>query len=265
VSYNEFVKSLGDLYHDAEFCLMDVSERISVGDRTIEFMVTEYQGYERINRKTGKNIYRTRVYVSCPDVDNSRIEVSENSRTGLDKATIDSWGFSIHELYIFNPTLFEGVYQSLKQKIAIVGESSKALLEAALGEQITKLITARLQGEDVSEDIRVMLDEHIKEMMLTKVIPRIKEVSLSTPITRLGIKKDDNFSWDFDREGENSDFNLKIRWKSLHYGYQNRNEQVWLMQQEVGDFCVRDAFLLSVNLPTFGDQIANMIEQVSKI
>ena len=147
----------------------------------------------------------------------------------------------------------------------MVGESSRALLEAALGEQITKLITARLQGEDVSGDIRTMLDEHIKEMMLTKVIPRIKEVSLSTPITRLGIKKDDNFSWDFDREGENSDFNLKIRWKSLHYGYQNRNEQVWLMQQEVGDFCVRDAFLLSVNLPTFGDQIANMIEQVSKI
>ena len=39
MSYNEFVKSIGDLYHDAEFCLMDVSERISVGDKTIEFLV----------------------------------------------------------------------------------------------------------------------------------------------------------------------------------------------------------------------------------
>jgi hypothetical protein len=244
---------------------MDVSERISVGDRTIEFLITEDEGYERINRRTGKNIYRTRVYISCPDVDNSRIEVSENSRTGLDKATIDSWGFSIHELFIFNPTLFEGVWQSLKQKITMVGESSKALLEATLGEQITKLITARLQGEDVSADIRNMLDQHIKEMILAKVVPRIREISLSTPITRLGIKNGDSFSWDFDREGEKGDFTLKIRWKSLHYGYQNRNEQVWLMGQEVGEFCVRDAFLFAVNLPTFGLQIALAIENMSNI
>ena len=101
-----------------------------------------------------------------------------------------------------------------------------------------------------------MLDEHIKEMLLAKVVPRIRENSLSTPITRLGIKNGDSFSWDFDREGKNGDFNLKIKWKSLQYGYQNRNEQVWLMHQEVGDLCVRDAFLFSVNLPMVGDQIA---------
>jgi hypothetical protein len=265
MNYNEFVKALGDLYHDAEFCLMDVSERISAGEKTIEFLITEDEGYERISRKSGKNTYRTRVYLSCPSVDNSRIEINEDSKTGLDKSTISSWGFSVHEMFLFNPALFEGAYQSLKQKIAVVGDSSKTLLEAAMGEQITKLITARLQGEDVSADIRSMLDEHIKEMMLTKVVPRIREISLSTPITRLGIKNGDSFSWDFDREGENGDFNLKIRWKSLHYGYQNRNEQVWLIRQEADSFCVRDAFLFSVNLPTFGDQIANRIEMVSTL
>jgi len=183
----------------------------------------------------------------------------------LDRSTIDIWGFSIHELFIFNPTLFEGAYQSLKQKIAIVGESSKALLEATLGEQITKLITVRLQGEDVSADIRNMLDQHIKEMILAKVVPRIREASLETQITNLGIKKDIDFSWDFQRENDRGDFTLKIRWKSLHYGYQNQNEQVWLMGQEVGDFCVRDAFLFSVNLPTFGLQIALAIENMSNI
>jgi hypothetical protein len=145
MNYNEFLKSLGDLHNDAEFCLMDVTERISVGDKTIEFLITEDEGYERINRRTGKNVYRTRVYLSCPGVDNSRIEINDDSRTGLDKTTINSWGFSLHEMYLFNPALFEGAYQSVKQKIVVVGESSKALLEAAMGEQITKLITARLQ------------------------------------------------------------------------------------------------------------------------
>jgi hypothetical protein len=264
MNYNEFLKSLGDLHNDAEFCLMDVTERISVGDKTIEFLITEDEGYERINRRTGKNVYRTRVYLSCPGVDNSRIEINDDSRTGLDKTTINSWGFSLHEMYLFNPALFEGAYQSVKQKIVVVGESSKALLEAAMGEQITKLITARLQGEDVSADIRNMLDEHIKGMILTKVAPRVKKASLQTAITKLGIRKDDNFSWEYDHE-ENGDFNLKIKWKSLQYGYQDRNEQVWLMHQDVQSFCVRDAFLFSVNLPTFGEQMANTIEQVSNI
>jgi hypothetical protein len=35
------------------------------------------------------------------------------------------------------------------------------------------------------------------------------------------------------------------------------------MSQEAENFCVRDAFLFSVNLPTFGQQIAGVIEKVS--
>ena len=62
-----------------------------------------------------------------------------------------------------------------------------------------------------------------------KVAPEIRDITLwELPITKLGIKKDESFIWDFEREGENGDFNLKIRWKSLHYGYQDRNEHVWL-------------------------------------
>jgi hypothetical protein len=37
------------------------------------------------------------------------------------------------------------------------------------------------------------------------------------------------------------------------------------MRQEADSFCVRDAFLLSVNLPTFGALIANTIEKVNNI
>jgi hypothetical protein len=96
-------------------------------------------------------------------------------------------------------------------------------------------------------------------------VPRIRGVSFATPVTRLGIKQGNNFSWDFECENGNSDFNLRVTWKSLQYGYQNRNDQVWLMRQQAQDFCVRDAFLFSINLPTFGDRIASTINQVSKM
>jgi hypothetical protein len=261
MNYNDFIKSLGDLHCEAEFCLTDVSERISAGDKTIEFLITEDEGFDRIGRRGGRNTFRTRVYVVYPSVDNSRIEVNANSRTGLDKATINTWGTSIHEMFVFNSTLFEGAYLSLKQKIAVVGESSKALLEAAMGEQITKLITARLQGEDVSADIRKMLHEHIRGIIADKVAPGVKIASFRSVITKLGIRRDADFSWDFERE-DDTDFNLKIRWKTLHYGYQGRNQNVWLMNQEAVNFCVRDAFLFSVNLPAFGEQIAEVITKV---
>jgi hypothetical protein len=262
MNYNDFIKALSDLHNDAEFCLTDVSERISIGDKTIEFLITEEGGYEKIGRRGGRNTYRTRVYVSYPSIQGSRIEVSDISRAGLDKATIGCWGESIHEMFVFNPALFEGAYVSLKQKIAMVGESSKALLEAALGEQITKLITARLQGEDVLADVRKMLHEHIREIIAEKVAPEVKIAAMGTAVTKLGIKKDADFIWDFEREDDN-DFNLKIRWKSLQYGYQARNQNTWLMNQEAQDFCVRDAFLFSVNLPAFGEQIANTIKKIT--
>ena len=265
MNYNDFIKALGDLHHDAEFCLMDVSERISVGDKTIEFLITEDTGYDKIGRRGGKQAYRTRVYVCCPGATNSRIEVNDSSRIGLDRATIDGWGTSIHEMFIFNPALFEGAYFSLKQKIKAVGESSQSLLEAAMGEEMTKLITARLLGQEVSADIRNMLNRHIQQIITDKVGPEVKTVSAKSDMTKLGIRKDDGLSWEFDREGVSYDFSLIIRWKSLHYGYQSRNQNSWLVNQEVAYFCVRDAFLFSVNLPAFGGQITNMIERVSRI
>jgi hypothetical protein len=168
---------------------MDVSERISTGDKTIEFLITEDMGYDKISRRGGKNTYRTRVYVSYPSVANSRIEVSDISRIGLDRATIDAWGISIHEMFVFNPALFEGAYLSLEQKVTAVGESSKALLEAALGGEMTKLITARLQGEDVSADIRKMLNQNIQTIISDKVAPAVKIATYETTITKLGIRK----------------------------------------------------------------------------
>jgi len=259
LKYTEFIKALGDLHQEAEFCLLDVTERISVGDKTIEFLITEDEGFEKIGRRGGKNTYRTRVYLTCPSIDNSRIEVNDNT---LDKAIISGWGFSLHEMFIFNPAIFEGAYTSLKQKVAVVGESSKALLEAALGEQMTKLITARLQGEDVSADIRKMLHERIREIIVMEVAPVVKAAAFESTINKLGIRKNADFRWEFERLDDDDDFRLTIWWKSLRYAFQDRNRNVWLMNQEAENFCVRDAFLFTVNLPTLGGQIAGVVEKM---
>jgi hypothetical protein len=168
--YNDWLKAMAILSKEAEFCLVDVTERISAGDKTIEFLITEDEGYDRVGHRRGQNTFRTRVYLECPGAEtNARIEINDNAFTSIDKTTVADWGFSVQEMFLFNRSLFEGAYNSLKGKVAVVGESSKALLEAALGEQITKLITARLQGEDVSSDIRKMLHEHIREIISDKL------------------------------------------------------------------------------------------------
>jgi hypothetical protein len=203
-------------------------------------------------------------YLSYPGGTNTRFEVDE----GLDKNIISSWGFSLHELFVSNRALFEGAYLSLKKKLALIADSSKALLEAALGERITKLITARLLGEDVSADIRNILDEHLREIMLVKVVPRVRMASYTITarvLTNLGMRKDDNFSWEYEQDDQHGCFNLQIKWRSLQYGYQDHDEHMWLIHQEVQDFCVRDAFLLSINLDTLGEQISTMIERISHL
>jgi hypothetical protein len=144
-----------------------------------------------------------------------------------------------------------------------MAESSKVVLEAAMGEKILKLVAERLQGDNVHGDIKRMLDEHIRETLLSEVMPGIRRDSKMTHITKLGIKVDNNFTWEFENDDE--DFNLDLTWKSLRYRFTGRTVSVSLLRQEADSFCVRDAFLLSVNLPTFGEQIASTIEKMSNV
>jgi len=110
-----------------------------------------------------------------------------------------------------------------------------------------------------------MLNERIREMMVMEVAPGVKAAAFESTINKLGIRKDVDSGWEFERPDDSDDFSLKIRWKSLHYAYQDRNRNVWLMGQEAENFCVRDAFLFSVNLPAIGEQIAGVIEKVNNL
>jgi hypothetical protein len=264
MSYLQWLRAMADLQKDAEFLLMDASERVSAGGKTIEFLVTEGEGYERLGRRSGRNIYQTRIYLVCPDIENgTRIEANESTLNSLDKTVMANWGFSLRDVFNEYRDLFEGVYASLKQKVAAMAESSKALLEATMGEKILKLVAERLQGDHVHGDIKSMLDEHIRETILSVVMPEVRRVSRATAITKLGIKVDNNFTWEFENDDEN--FNLDLTWKSLRYRFTGRTGSVSLLRQEVQGFCVRDALLLAINLTTFGDQIANTIEKVCGI
>ena len=55
--------------------------------------------------------------------------------------------------------------------------------------------------------------------------------------------------------------NLKIKWESLRYGYQNRDDNLGSITKEPKASLF--AFLFSINLPMFSEQISNTIEKVS--
>ena len=49
---------------------------------------------------------------------------------------------------------------------------------------------------------------------------------------------------------------------SLHYRYLGHNETIFPVNNAADAFCVRDAFLLSLNIPVLGEQVAGTIERV---
>jgi hypothetical protein len=244
---------------------MDASERVTAGDKTVEFILTEAEGYERAGRRSGRDVFRTRLFLANPqNPDHLRIEVNENYLNTLDKSTISSWGFSLHAMFLENRTLFEGAYQSLKQKALLVGEQSKALLEATLSEEITRRITERLQGGDAGGDIREMLDGHVREKILHNLIAKVSETSRGDKLTRLGIRQDANFAWEYNPDTGRY-FDMDIWWQSLHFRYTGHNQTIFPVNNANDVFSVRDAFMFSVNLPALGEQVAETIERVSRV
>lgn len=265
MSYTTWLESLGKIPKDTEFCLMDAAERVTAGDKTVEFVLTEAEGYERAGRRSGRDVFRTRLFIAHPqNPEHVRIEINENYLNTLDKSTVSGWGFSLHAMYLENSALFEGASRSLKNKAAIVGEQSKALLEAALTEEITRRITERLQGGDAGGNLREMLDEHIREKALQVLIPKVAGASRGDKLTRLGFRQDENFAWEYNPDSGRY-FDLEVWWKSLHYRYMGRNDSVFPVNNAAEAFCVRDAFLLGLNLPALGDKVAGTIEKVSRI
>ena len=263
MSYTDWLKAMGSIPQSIEFCLMDATERVTAGDKTVEFLITEAEGYERAGRRSGRDVFRTRLFLTNPqNPEHIRIEVNENYLASLDKSTISNWGFSLHAMYLDNRALFEGACQSLKQKAVLVGEQSKALLEATLSEEITRRITERLQGGDAGGDLRQMLDEAVREKILHDLIAKVAVASRGNNLNKLGIRQDNNFAWDYNLVSGSS-FDMEISWKSLGYRYLGRNNSVFPSVNNIDAFCVRDAFMLSVNLPVLGEQVASKIERVS--
>ena len=58
---------------------------------------------------------------------------------------------------------------------------------------------------------------------------------------------------------------LDLWWKSLHNRYLGHTAKVFPANTNDDAFYVRDAFLLSLNLPVLGEQIAFTIEKVNSM
>jgi hypothetical protein len=269
-SYTEWLRDLEKLPKTAEFCMMDVTERISAGDRMINFLVTEAKGQDIVpNGRRGQkhDVCRPRLYlgmdrIDMADTNGGRIEITEPI-VEVEKSFVRSYSYSLHEFFIFQTRLCESVLSSLTTKIGVISERSTALLESQLGDEVVKLVTQRLSGEDAGDaSLKKMLITQISDAMEKHIIQPVQQVISrgDATVQRLEIQDKDDLSWDYQASGRGAgkmDFNMTWKGITLHWDGSETH-----VTTTVEALCVRDTFLYLVNLPSFGQMIAGRLAKI---
>lgn len=185
-----------------------------------------------------------------------RIEITE-PLGDVEKNFVREYAFSLHEFYLLQGRLCQSVLASLTTKIEIISERSKALLESVLGDEIVKMVTKRLTGADEEDSsLKHLLVNQISGQMARKVVQPIHRIR-DESIVKLTIRdpKTDLY-WEYVHENLTE---LILNWKgvSLHWdgtkGYVTNSIEV---------LCVRDTFLMMVNLSSFGELIAAKLAKI---
>ena len=262
MSYTEWLRDLSALPKTAEFCLMDVEERVSVGSRVLNFLITEAKGQDvDDSRRRGqtKEVCRPRIYVYCGTHRLESIEICEPLQT-VDKKCINTYDFSLHEFYMMQSRLCESVLASLTTKIGVISERSGALLESQLGDEIVKLVTAKLQGVDVGLDsLKSLLISQIKSRMPKDVIQPVNRIiRRDNKVQRLSVRENPDLIWDYTARDSNGMI-LKVTWKGIVLGWDGSSASISGTPEAV---CARDTFLFIANLPSFGQMIATRLAKI---
>lgn len=267
MNYNEWLRELAKLPKSAEFCLADVTERISSGASVLNFLITEAVGEDNdgeSRRGRTKPVCRPRIYIGRDGAEpidmanptGGRIEITE-PLGDVEKNFVREYAFSLHEFYLLQGRLCQSVLASLTTKIEIISERSKALLESVLGDEIVKMVTKRLTGADEEDSsLKHLLVNQISGQMARKVVQPIHRIR-DESIVKLTIRdpKTDLY-WEYVHENLTE---LILNWKgvSLHWdgtkGYVTNSIEV---------LCVRDTFLMMVNLSSFGELIAAKLAKI---
>jgi hypothetical protein len=275
VNYNEWLRALAKLPKSAEFCLADVTERISSGNHVINFLITEAKGSDldmTSRRGQKKEICRARTYVGyyqdfahagytmdvvdINDPNGGRVEITEPT-VEVEKSLVRTYSFSLHEFFLLNSRLCESVLTSLTTKIAVISEHSKAVLESQLGDEIVKMVTKRLAGGDEEgASLKEMLMSQVSDKMNKHIAAPVRRaVQADAQVTDLAIQDGDLF-WRY-QHADRIDITLNWKGVQLHWdgkaGYVTNNAEV---------LCVRDTFLCLVNLPSFGEMIVGKLAKI---
>jgi hypothetical protein len=242
--------------------LTDVRESITSG-RTISFLITECNGRDvEINGRRGRLVERCRPRIFL-GVDLSEEEMRAGNTCfeikepvgQLDKncVRLTSPPFSLHEFYILNPGLCQSALSSLKEKIAVISEHSRALLEAQLGDELIKLVTARLAGGDVEDaSLKKLLTHQIESRMNECVGAPIREVAKGNMIQHLELV-DGDLAWAY-KMSDYPRFEITLTWKHVAFRW-DETAKKGNLACSFDILSVRNALLFLVNLESFGQMV----------
>ncbi len=275
MSYTEWIKELAKLPKTAEFCLTDVTERISAGDVVLNFAIKEAKGTD-IAANTGRRrlktveVCRPRMYVGS-DFNSERkdfeIEINE-PLAQVEKSLVSKFGFSLHEFYVHNWRLCDSVQSALASKIAIISERSAAVMAAQLGEEVINLITKRLAGDEMDEDnsLKALMQRQLSGAMakaIVKPVCRIAELS-HMHVRQLSVVEEElELEWEF-TEGAPSinPLIIKLTWKDISLAWNGSEAAI---DGQIATLCARDMLLFMVNLPAFGETICRRLAKVMDV
>ncbi len=268
MSYTEWLKGMAKLPKSAEFCLTDVTERISSGTTVINFLITEALGddIDPNSRRGGTSkVCRPRMYLYCGDSEEANGGRSENFTTieiaepiaGVEKRCISTYSFSLHDFYTLQSRLCESVLASLTEKVNVISERSKAILESQLGDEIVKLVTVRLStGEEQDSGLKDLLVKQISGAMAKNIARPVKQaVGNDETVSELKLT-DGELYWEYHH---NTRIDLELHWKGIQLNWDGSEGSV---TTDIKQLCVRDTFLYLVNLPSFGKMIASKLEKI---
>ncbi len=265
MSYTEWLRELSKLPKTAEFCLTDVSERISAGTRVINFLITEAKGNDLDDtRRRGqtKEVCRPRMYVcveGAEDTSSKRIEITEPV-AAIDKQFINECSWSLHEFYVMQSRLCESVLSSLTTKIGVISERSASLLESQLGDEVVKLVTQKLEGVDVGmQSLKTLLLRQIVSAMPQQIVrPINRVVSRQSKLQRMEFQETEDLFWKYESMASNR-MGVYLTWKGITLAWTGQSAVVEGAEEVV---CVRDTFLFIANLPSFGQMIATRLAKI---
>ena len=268
-AYSEWLKELENLAKEAEFCLTDITENISSGNHVVNFLITEAVGHDpdMVSRRGRINeVCRPRIYIGLDKIDltdpnGGRCEVKE-PLSHVEKDFIRDYSFSLNEYFMFNSALCRSVLSSLRDKITLVSERSKALLESAVGDELVKMITARLLGEEISDtSLKNLVIRQVEARMEESVGVPIKELLLQEKVSevkRLEIQ-DGEISWEY--QVKNGGFDINLHWKGITFRWDDQNHR-GNIGVNLDTLSVRNMFLYLVNLPSFGQIVARRLAKI---